>query len=258
MVNQQKVLVSNIQRMCMNDGPGIRTTVFFKGCNLRCPWCANPENISSLPQTYVQRDGYVGVYGKEYSSEELYSQLIKDKQYWSNSGGVTFSGGEPFLQLKLIGDLLEKMRQEKVHLAVETALQIPIEDVAPVLDYINLFIVDVKILDVFLAEKVIGGNVANYIENLKYLSKCNKDVLFRFPCCTEYTVTKGNIDMVLDLLKNYSEWPVEIFGVHSLGREKYESLGMSFHEFEQMSLGELEFLWNKLSQYGNRITIKQI
>ena len=60
-----KVIVTNIQRFCLHDGPGIRTTVFFKGCNLKCPWCSNPENLSFEIEEY-NNDGIKGIYGKEY------------------------------------------------------------------------------------------------------------------------------------------------------------------------------------------------
>ena len=100
-MSTDKILITNIQRMCFHDGPGIRTTVFLKGCNLHCPWCANPENISALPQAY-ERDGRKGLYGKEFSEEELLKEVLKDRRFYEDGGGVTFSGGEPLLQIKAL------------------------------------------------------------------------------------------------------------------------------------------------------------
>lgn len=257
-MSDSKVLISNIQRMCMNDGPGIRTTVFFKGCNLKCPWCANPENIAFTPQTYVAKDGHTGVYGVEYTGEDLYLELLKDRKYWRTSGGITFSGGEPLLQLKKLRGMLEQLKAQGIHMAVETALQMPLDDVLEVAEYIDLFIVDIKILQKRLAKQVLGGNVDVYLSNLGYLSQQDKNILFRVPCSKEYVATKENLDEILAVLKEYPQYDVEIFGIHSLGKAKYESLGMEFHEFAKLELGELEQIRDRLSVYGNRIGINQL
>ena len=108
-----KVRVSNIQRFSLHDGPGIRTTVFLKGCNLRCPWCSNPENIDFEPTKYINENTKEqGIFGKDIEMSELFEEIMKDKQYYNmNDGGVTFSGGEPLLQIKVIEPLL-KLREE--------------------------------------------------------------------------------------------------------------------------------------------------
>ena len=117
-----KNIITNIQRFCLQDGPGIRTVVFFKGCNLNCPWCSNPENISFDIETSVDREI---TYGKEYNCKDLYDEIIKDKIYYKNSGGVTFSGGEPLWHVFEIKELLEKIKREKISIVFETTLSIP-------------------------------------------------------------------------------------------------------------------------------------
>ena len=105
-----KVIVSNIQRFCLHDGPGIRTTVFFKGCSLNCPWCANPENIDFNIEEYSE-NGEKKHFGYEISLEELEKEIIKDEDYYMTGGGVTFSGGECLFQFKKIEPLLQKLKR---------------------------------------------------------------------------------------------------------------------------------------------------
>ena len=113
-----KILVTNIQRFSLHDGPGIRTTVFLKGCSLKCPWCANPENLKPYQEKYI-KNGIISTYGKYMSCEEIYDEVIKDKNFYievshsmtnnyleSLPGGITFSGGEALLQVEKIIPLL--------------------------------------------------------------------------------------------------------------------------------------------------------
>ena len=135
-----KVLVSNIQRLSLHDGPGIRTTVFFKGCSLHCPWCANPENININSENYFIKEkclttclktsicnhkgnveclyGAVGIWGKHYSEEEILKEIKKDKGFYKKDGGVTFSGGEPLLQAKGLVPLLCRLKKEKINIHI--------------------------------------------------------------------------------------------------------------------------------------------
>ena len=100
-----KVKISQIQRFCLHDGPGIRTTVFFKGCKLKCPWCSNPENISfSIEEKYPDE-----LKGKEWELDELYCELIKDKTFFDKEGGITFSGGECLWQFENLEPLLNNL-----------------------------------------------------------------------------------------------------------------------------------------------------
>ena len=216
------LIITNIQRMCFHDGPGIRTTVFLKGCSLHCPWCSNPENINLSEEPY-EKNGNRGIYGKRYSASELTDIVLKDKDFWI-PGGVTFSGGEALLQADKLSDVLRKLKERQIHVAVETALFVPTERICLVLPYIDYFIVDVKIMEESACQEILGGKLELYKQNVDFLYKNGKINIFRVPCCPEYTFTENNKKQILEFLKQYPDVQVQLFTVHSLGEKKYESL----------------------------------
>ena len=160
------VRITNIQHFCLHDGPGIRTTVFLKGCNLKCPWCCNPENIDFEIQN---------CFGRDISLNDLEKELLKDELYYSvNDGGVTFSGGEPLLQIKELVDLLKSLNSKKINICFETALFTNQSLLEMAIPYVDEFIVDVKILNKQLCSDIIGGDVNLFLNNLKLLFDENK------------------------------------------------------------------------------------
>lgn len=252
-----KLLVTNIQRMCMHDGPGIRTTVFLKGCNLHCPWCANPENIHPFPEKY-NKNGREGQYGKDYTADQLVREIEKDRRYWEPDGGVTFSGGEPLLWMDGLAAVMESLKKKGVRLAVETALQAEKPLLETAMEYVDLFIVDIKILEPEQCKEVLGGDVRRYRENVEMLKGKGKTMLFRIPCNREHTVRRENMEQIKGFLAQYADVPVEIFATHSLGKEKYESLGLPCREYDGLSAGELSEIADELRGCGNRVTVNII
>jgi len=253
-----RIIVTNIQRMCMHDGPGIRTTIFLKGCNLHCPWCANPENISMKLQSYVSLNGEKGVFGREYVVDELLTEVMKDYRFWKNGGGITFSGGEPLLQAKGLEKLLSVLKERKIHIAFETALMVDKSLLEICIPYVDLFIVDMKILNHDVCKEVLGGTVEKFFNNLEILTEANKEILFRIPCTKEYTLKPENIDRIKSCLREHSHCDVEIFAVHSLARNKYESLAMPFTEYAEISQEELEDVAQELRKCGNRVSVNNL
>ncbi len=246
---EDRILVSNIQRFSLHDGPGIRTTVFLKGCSLRCPWCSNPENISFSIQKYV-KDGIKGVYGKWYKPQELLQEVLKDKFFYEwqdynwmsnnirqdilSTGGVTFSGGECLLQILQLIPVLIKLKDEGVHTAVETCLFVPKENLLLALKYIDFFYVDVKVLDKEKCREFENGELALYLRNLEVLfnwrnelGNC-KPVVIRVPVIGNRTDMWANRKAVKDLLKRFKDriLKIELIKEHNLGAEKYKSLNM--------------------------------
>lgn len=250
-MRQRKLRVTNIQRMCFHDGPGIRTTVFLKGCSLCCPWCSNPENINFQMEPYV-KDGIKGVYGKEYTASELLEILLKDREFWDTGGGVTFSGGEALLQAEALQEILRELKELKVHTAVETALFVPEEKLRLVLPYIDYFLVDIKILSPDICKEVLGGDLAVYQANVRLVHDSRRLGQFRVPCCPEYTFTEENKGEIRKLVKQYPDIPVQVFAVHSLGKKKYEALSRAMWESIGITEEELKAYCRELGQEGIR------
>ena len=117
------VTIFDIKRFAVHDGPGIRTTVFLKGCPLRCWWCHNPESQDMKPVTVditrkVNGKNVPGkrVYGERMEVDQLVEILIRDRHFYEESGGgVTFSGGEPMMQPGALALLLEACKQQGLH-----------------------------------------------------------------------------------------------------------------------------------------------
>lgn len=260
------VLITNIQRTSLHDGDGIRTTVFFKGCTLDCPWCANPENISPKIEYYFEEKncikdnftclcnkdctiisdctdyssvscpiGAINTFGKEYTEEDLYNELLKDKIYYSiSNGGITFSGGEPLLQLYKLEKLLKKLCKDKINTAIETSLFCPDNLLKEVINYISFFYVDVKSLEKNIVENMLGGNLELYLHNIDTLFRYSKNIVFRLPLVKNITVTENSLNLLNTFLSNYRPLRVEYFSVHNLAKEKYKKLKKSFIHFSEV------------------------
>lgn len=250
------ILVSNIQRFSLHDGPGIRTTVFQKGCSIRCPWCCNPENLESRPQEYI-KDGVKGTYGYEISPNDLYKEVMKDKPFYKGEleewnindaklieklpGGVTFSGGECLLQMKALEPLFERLNEEKIHTCIETSLYAPTSELQIALQHIDFFIVDVKILDEEKAREVEKGELSLYKKNLDFLLQSGKPVALRIPVIGGYTDTEENQDLMCEFLPDILEssggenrsnvLKIQMIKEHNLGITKYESLHAADQNF---------------------------
>lgn len=231
-----RILITNIQRFSLHDGPGIRTTVFCKGCSLRCPWCANPENLEPRPENYV-KDGIPGTYGQYISPGELVREVMRDELFYRQRGhgegldalpgGVTYSGGEPLLQADRLERAFRALKEAGVHQCVETSLFVPEDRLQLAMKYIDLFYVDIKILDKERCKALLRGDIKQYLANVKTLFTGGRPVVFRAPVIGGYTDGAENCRAVADLIKRYSPVKVELIKGHDLGRSKYISLGMA-------------------------------
>lgn len=250
-------LITNIQRMCMQDGPGIRTTVFMKGCSIRCPWCSNPENLSFEAEKYTC-SGNKGIYGSVYSIEELYQEIIKDKDYWEFGGGVTFSGGEALMHMDFLEELFRRLKDEGVHLAVETSLFVPEKMVRVALSYIDFFYVDIKFLNPEACRSLLGGDSMLYCKNVDILFHSRKKVCFRIPCAERYTLQENNKELILKFVKQYQQIPIEIFKLHRMGESKYHSLGKVMIEDDYCGNEVFMNFFDRLKQQGNHVNVIQL
>ncbi|MBQ9043553.1 MAG: glycyl-radical enzyme activating protein [Eggerthellaceae bacterium] len=283
------ILASNIQRFSLQDGPGIRTTVFLMGCSLHCPWCANPENISRRQKAFVVASkckadagacpfssscaaldqsrsisledvgdcpiGAIRVYGQEYSSEELLSVLLDDLPYYAEGGGVTWSGGEPLLQAREIEGVMAKLNRLGVDQCAETCLFAPADLIDIALSHLNRIIIDVKTLDDETCRSALGGNLDLYLSNLDTVFGAGIPVTLRFPIVPGITDDNVNIGMVRALIDEFSPANVELFSVHNLAESKYASMHKPFHRFEPIGAERLSEIRDFLARNGANVSV---
>ncbi len=235
MTDNRGLLITNIQRFSLHDGPGIRTTVFLKGCSLHCPWCSNPENI----EFNINKQD-VNFQGQWWGIDDLYQEVMKDRIYYDTNGGVTFSGGEALLWMKKLVPLLDRLKKEGIHQCVETALFVPTSLTKIALNYIDLFYVDIKILDELYCKSIIGGNINEYLNNLSILYEGKANIVFRIPLISPYTSSKKNVQDIVNLVSSFKNPHVELILGHNLAEKKYLALNKSMYYAPPISNAEVE------------------
>lgn len=229
------MIITNIQRFSLHDGPGIRTTVFLKGCSIRCPWCSNPENMNHQIEIYV-KDGKEGFYGKEYSVDEVLKEVLKDKIFYEDNGGVTFSGGEALLYAKELLPLMQQIKQNNISIAVESSLFVPSSYLEMVIPFVEYFYVDLKVMDKERCSFLLKGNLDLFKSNLAILAK-SKKFNVRIPVIYGYTDDENNIKCIIDVIREYrsSIKKVGLIKGHNLGDNKYISLGKDVPQKAEVS-----------------------
>jgi pyruvate formate lyase activating enzyme len=230
-------IIFNIQRFAIHDGPGIRTTVFFKGCPLRCWWCHNPESHKILPEKFDGcnlRRGFDQSFsmdkdeiGKEISVDELLSEISKDRIFYEeSSGGVTFSGGEPFMQHEFLIRLLNECKIAGIHSAIDTSGYTASEIITEVAPYADLFLYDLKLMNDDEHQKYTGVSNQVILKNLIELDQLGKKIIIRIPIVPEITDTNENLFAIrgfISYLNNIIE--VNLLPYHRAGEGKYIKYG---------------------------------
>lgn len=250
--------IFDIQRASFVDGPGIRTTVFFKGCHLRCKWCHNPESQNPHPEMMVHKNKCVGcgkcaevcprhlascdlcgkcvdacphgarqIYGYEKSVDDIFEEIQKDKAFYDTSGGgVTFSGGECMLQIETLTELLAKCKENRIHTAVDTAGDLPWTHFEAILPFTDLFLYDVKCLTEQLHIEGAGVSNKRILENLTRLSReTSVDLIVRIPLIPTFNDDVNELQRMADFLRPLRVRDVELLPYHQMGEHKYEALG---------------------------------
>ncbi len=213
--------VFDIQRACVDDGPGVRTTIFFQGCNLRCVWCQNPEGLSLQG----------GPSDRNYSIDEIMDVVLRDKEYYfSTDSGVTLSGGEPLLQdMDSLINLLKSLKEEDIKVAVETSLHAPWENIKEVAPYIDLFLVDLKVVGNDDLHKEYTKQDPSLIhDNIEKLLDLDANIKFRMVMVPGHNDDEGNIRATSDFLKSIGYDSIELLKYHNLYEDKAERLGLEY------------------------------
>lgn len=239
-------IISDIKRFAVHDGDGIRTTVFFKGCPLKCVWCHNPESISFQPQIAFYKNKCIGcgeckkeaftvddclgdarvLYGKEVTIDELLPLLLEDKDFYeTGGGGVTLSGGECLCQADFCAELLMVLKEKGINTAVDTCGFVPKESIDKVLLYTDTFLYDIKAIDEDVHIKCTGQSNKVILDNLKYIDSLGKKIEVRIPYVPEYNANQiEKIAKFLSTLKNIKA--VKVLPYHNYAGSKYAALHM--------------------------------
>lgn len=288
------MLINNIQYFSLHDGPGIRTTVFVQGCNLRCAWCHNPETCSMRASiSYDQAkcincnacmevcpvgaqksiDGKhvfhpekcivcrkcldacctnaLAELGFEIEQDELVARLLRDKRWYDLSGGgVTFSGGEPLLFAFEISLLCETLKKNNVHSAIDTALNVPWENIDCCINYADLFLVDLKIFDPSVHQKYTGVSNVLIKTNLQRLAQ-TAQVYIRIPVVGGVNDTTQNMRETAEFIVSlgHNVLMTELLAYHDFGVAKARKCGIEQQRFQvptSEQLDEYVQLFNEL------------
>ena len=238
--------IFNIQRYSLNDGEGIRTVVFFKGCPHLCPWCANPESISGKIQT-VRREakclhcakclrdadecpsGAFERIGRDISLDALEREVMKDDIFFRTSGGgVTLSGGEVLMQAEFATRFLQRLQLWGVSCAIETAGDAPASKLLPLAKLCDEVLFDLKIMDATQARDVVKMNLPRVLENLRLLVSEGVNVIPRLPLIPGFTLSRENMQQALDVLIPLNIRQIHLLPFHQYGEPKYRLLGKTW------------------------------
>ncbi|MDM7995514.1 MAG: glycyl-radical enzyme activating protein [Acidobacteriota bacterium] len=276
--------VYDIQGFSVQDGPGIRTTVFLKGCPLRCPWCHSPESQQFYAQlswvamrclgmeqcgkcldvcpkhalspgrivrhpttqadirhiqinrTLCDNCGECAavcypkalyICGTDYTVEELLQRVRKDKPFYDNSGGgVTISGGEPLCQPAFTMQLLQRLKENGIHTALDTTGYVPFETIEGVLPYTDLFLYDLKHMNSEQHKIVVGVSNERILENAQRIAQAGGALQIRIPVIPDFSDTEANIRETGVFCKSLGKalTVIQLLPYHNLGVMKYQRL----------------------------------
>lgn len=226
-------VIFDIKRFAIHDGPGIRTTIFFKGCPLRCWWCHNPESHKILPEKFNgcnflnninhSLSSQYDEVGREVTIPELMKEIEKDSVFYEESGGgVTFSGGEPTMQPDFLLLLLKGCKEAGFHATVDTSGLAPTKIFKKIIDYTDLFLYDLKLMNDDLHKKYTGVSNDLIYKNLKWLDKNDQKICVRIPIVPGITDSQENISETISFLINLENiLEINLLPYHRAGEGKY-------------------------------------
>lgn len=293
-MNEDMGYVFNIQKFCTNDGPGIRTAVFLKGCPLNCMWCHNPESKKKSPELSYNSDkctlcgacgescthgvhsfeggahilkrgecimcgkceeacaaGALEIIGRKMSAKEVIKEVLKDKPFYRNEGGVTISGGEPFYQFDFLMSLLKLAKENGINTCVETSGFTSNKNIMEASKLIDLFLYDYKLSDTKKHKFYTGVPNEGIINNLTSIDEAGKKIILRCPIIPgvndDYEHIRG-ISSIANSLKCLVR--IELMAYHSLGESKARNTGAEYpmKDAPHMSEEDIASVISRLSQ----------
>ena len=284
--------IFDIKHFAVHDGPGIRTTVFFSGCPLRCLWCHNPEGLVASPRLALHSekctlckscegvcehsvhsfsDGHLidrkscvsckkcadicpnsalTLYGRDIGTNELLPELLEDRDFYGENGGVTLSGGECLLQSEFCAELEKKLKAEGINTAIDTSGAVDRAAIDAVLPYTDIFLYDIKAIDRDVHKSCTGRTNEDILRNLLYLDSVGAKIEIRVPYVPGYN--DGEIERIGEFLATLKTHPkVRLLAYHRFYESKYEALGyLCPPDIEPPTAEMLEKAKSRLSSFG--------
>lgn len=288
----ERGLIFNTQRYSVDDGPGIRTVIFLKGCSLECRWCANPESQLARPQVLFQAElcrdcgrcrkvcpegeggacagcgkcaaacwyGARKMCGEWMDVDQAMNVIRRDAPYYrASGGGVTLSGGEPLAQIDFVEAVLAACRREGIHTAVETCGCVPWSSFERALPLLDLVYCDFKHLDDQKHRAYTGQGNARILENLRKLCARCENLVVRIPCIPEFNSSPRELEGMIRALRDMGARHVELLPFHRFGSGKYRELGRAY-DYENtppMKAEALRFALDFGSAYDIDVQIRE-
>lgn len=227
----KKGTIFKIKKFALHDGPGIRTTIFFKGCPLSCYWCHNPEGIDPRSQTMIRRTSSGNVeetIGTIIGVDELIEEIEKDVLFYDESGGgVTFSGGEPLTQPLFLEAVLSACNHREIHATLDTSGFAPSAVVDRLLPRLQLVLFDLKLMDATQHRRYTGVSNRTILENLARIADSQTPLRIRVPLIPGITDDDDNLSAITCFAATLKTVEgIDLLPFHRIGEEKYRRLGL--------------------------------
>lgn len=232
----ERICVSQMQHFSVNDGEGIRSTVFLSGCPLRCRWCCNPETWTPTPKSGRLPGGKEETFGRFLTVAEVMRELERHAIFYRESGGgVTWSGGEPFFFPRNLRALARACADRGIPQAVETTCHFDWEECADIVELLDFVFADIKHMDGAVHERLTGIGNERILLNLKRLGETGIDAVVRVPLLSGVNDDEVNVALTARFVRERFRRPkIELLPYHDFGHAKYRMLGMEtfWTEFE--------------------------
>lgn len=232
--------IFDIQRFSIHDGPGIRTTVFLKGCVLRCRWCCNPESQNyQIEETTV--DGVVHRYGRDVTVAEVLETVKKDRPYYYRSGGgMTLSGGESLCQPEFAKGLLAAAKEAGIHTAMESTACAAFETIEEILPFLDLYLLDIKHMDSAKHQAFTKQPNEQIQANARKIAAGGMtELVIRIPVIPDFNATVPEIRAIAEFAAGLpGVRRIHLLPYHRLGQDKYERLGREYGMKGVLPLGQ--------------------
>jgi pyruvate formate lyase activating enzyme len=224
----QTGIVFDIREFSIHDGPNLRTTVFLKGCPLRCAWCHNPEGLSPQPQVIDTPSG-TRTSGQPYTSAELARLLNRQAGLLrAGQGGVTFSGGEPLLQAAFVAEVLDQL--DRLHVVLDTSGFGDEASFHGLAERVDLVYFDLKLMDPAMHRRCTGQDNRIVLRNLDQLAGLATPCVIRVPLVPGVTDTEDNLAAIARAAAGVPHLVrVDLLTYNRAAGGKYAACGMEFH-----------------------------